>query len=95
MGTSDMKPLAEENKNERKKDMHTNLNRSSQGQELSQRDFPSHPVSSILRLDKETSRTLARTTTATQEFSAGDIEICLDRYPVESVTKFELKQNET
>src|SRR5258705_9001305 len=47
------------------------------------------------RFDKETNRTLARTTTATQEFSADDTEICLASYPVESVTKFELKQNET
>src|SRR6266550_7340701 len=47
------------------------------------------------RFDKETNRTLARTTTATQEFSADDTEICLESYPVESVTKFELKPNET
>src|SRR6266700_1371407 len=48
-----------------------------------------------VRFDKETNRTLARTTTATQEFSADDSEVCLESYPVESVTKFELKQNET
>src|SRR6266480_3794813 len=48
-----------------------------------------------VRFDKETNRTLARTTTATQEFSADNTEICLESYPVESVTKFELKQNET
>src|SRR6266480_5193373 len=48
-----------------------------------------------VRFDKETNRTLARTTTATQEFSADDTEICLESYPVESVTKFEMKQNET
>ena len=48
-----------------------------------------------VRFDKETNRTLARTTTATQEFSADDTEICLESYPVESVTKFELKPNET
>src|SRR6266550_3919969 len=47
------------------------------------------------RFDKETNRTLARTTTATHEFSADDTEICLESYPVESVTRFELKQNET
>ena len=47
------------------------------------------------RFDKVTNRTLARTTTATQEFSADDAEICLASYPVESVSKFELKQNET
>jgi hypothetical protein len=48
-----------------------------------------------VRFDKETNRTLARTTAATQEFSGDDTEICLASYPVESVTKFELKQNET
>ena len=48
-----------------------------------------------VRFDKETNRTLTRTTTATQEFSADDTEVCLESYPVESVTKFELKQNET
>src|SRR6267142_1834657 len=48
-----------------------------------------------VRFDKETNRTLARTAAATQEFSADDTEICLELYPVESVTKFELKQNET
>ena len=47
-----------------------------------------------VRLDKETNRTLARTAAATQEFSADDTEICLASYPVESVTKFELKTNE-
>src|SRR6266850_7298449 len=48
-----------------------------------------------VRFDKETNRTLARTTSATQEFSADDTEICPACFPVESVTKFELKQNET
>src|SRR6266699_2993420 len=47
------------------------------------------------RFDKETNRTLARTVNITQEFSADDTEIYLACYPVESVTKFELKQNET
>jgi hypothetical protein len=47
------------------------------------------------RFDKETNRTLARTANITQEFSADDTEICLVSYPVESVTKFELKQTET
>src|SRR6266699_3244594 len=48
-----------------------------------------------VRFDKETNRTLARTVNITQGFSADDTEICLESYPVESVTKFELKQNET
>ncbi len=47
------------------------------------------------RFDKETNRTLSRTTTATHEFDADDTEILPPRYPVESVTKFELKSNET
>src|SRR5258706_6301078 len=47
------------------------------------------------RFDKETHRTLSRTTTATHEFDATDTEILPRCYPVESVTKFELKSNET
>src|SRR5437016_12419478 len=47
------------------------------------------------RFDKETNRTLSRTTTATHEFDAADTEILPCCYPVESVTKFELKSNET
>src|SRR5437016_696570 len=47
------------------------------------------------RFDKETNRTLARTTTATHEFDTTDTEILPPCYPVESVTKFEIKSNET
>src|SRR5438309_9518543 len=47
------------------------------------------------RFDKETNRNLARTTTATHEFDATDTEILPRCYPVESVTKFELKSDET
>src|SRR6266568_3948337 len=47
------------------------------------------------RFDKETNRTLSRTTSATHEFDAADTEILPPCYPVESVTKFELKSNET
>src|SRR5881396_1478950 len=47
------------------------------------------------RFDKETNRTLAHTTTATHEFDANDTEILPPCYPVETVTKFELKTNET
>src|SRR5713101_516516 len=46
------------------------------------------------RFDKETNRTLSRTTTATHEFDATDTEILPPCYPIESVTKFELKSNE-
>src|SRR5436189_6447124 len=47
------------------------------------------------RFDKETNRKLARTTAATHEFDASDTEILPPWYPVEAVTKFELKSNET
>src|SRR6266436_432099 len=47
------------------------------------------------RFDKETNRTLVRTTAATHEFDAKDSEILPPCYPVEAVTKFELKANET
>jgi len=47
-----------------------------------------------VRFDRETNRTLARSASITQEFTADYTEICLASYPVESVTKFELKQNE-
>src|SRR3989442_1140298 len=47
------------------------------------------------RFDKEINRTLSRTTTATHEFDADDTEILPPCFPVESVTKFELKSNET
>src|SRR5437870_5500327 len=47
------------------------------------------------RFDKETNRTLARTVSATHEFDANDTEILPPTYPIESVTKFELKPNET
>src|SRR5713226_3710673 len=46
------------------------------------------------RFDKETNRTLARTAPATHEFEATDTEILPPCYPIESVTKFELKSNE-
>src|SRR6266566_632421 len=47
------------------------------------------------RFDKECNRSLARTTAATHEFDANDTEILPPCYPIESVTKFELKSNET
>ena len=47
------------------------------------------------RFDKECNRNLARTTAATYEFDANDTEILPPCYPVEAVTKFELKSNET
>ena len=47
------------------------------------------------RFDKETSRTLARTTSATFEFPAEDTEVAPTCYPIESVTKFETKTTES
>src|SRR5437867_4170707 len=45
------------------------------------------------RFDKETNRTLARTTSATHEFDATDTEVSPTCYPIESVTKFETKSH--
>src|SRR2546428_5687593 len=47
------------------------------------------------RFDKECNRNLARTTATTHEFHASDTEILPPCYPIEAVTKFELKSNET
>src|SRR5882762_10845902 len=47
------------------------------------------------RFDKETNRTLARTVAVCQDFDATDTEILPSCFPIESVTKFELKSNET
>jgi hypothetical protein len=46
------------------------------------------------RFDRECNRTLARTVGATEEFRATDREIIARCYPVETVTKFELKTTE-
>src|SRR5207302_1338842 len=40
-------------------------------------------------------RTLARAVNAREEFAADQLELCLSRYPIESVTKFELKEKES
>src|SRR5437016_2794708 len=47
------------------------------------------------RFDKECNRTFTRTVGATYQFAAEDTEIIPAIYPIESVTKFELKSNET
>ena len=47
-----------------------------------------------VRFDRECNRTLARTVGATQEFRATDREIIARCYPIEAVTKFELKTAE-
>ena len=46
------------------------------------------------RFDRECNRTLARTVGATQEFAARSTEIIARCYPIESVSKFELKTTE-
>jgi hypothetical protein len=47
------------------------------------------------RFDKECNRTFARSIDTNDEFSADQTEVSASCYPVESVTKFELKANET
>jgi hypothetical protein len=47
------------------------------------------------RFDKECNRSLERTVNATEEFSAHELELPLPRFPIEAVTKFELKEKET
>ena len=47
------------------------------------------------RFDKETNRTLSRTVGLTEEFDGNDTEIRPACYPIEAVTRFELKSNET
>src|SRR4051794_38502180 len=46
------------------------------------------------RFDAETNRTLGRTVDATFEFDADNTEISVPCYPIESVSKFELKTTE-
>ena len=47
------------------------------------------------RFDLQCHRHFARLEDATEEFGAERTELALSRYPVEAVTKFELKTNET
>jgi len=59
-------------------------------------DLPTNTLLALsARFDKECNRTFARTVDATHEFDSDDLEIIPPIYPIESVTKFELKQNET
>src|SRR5215510_10463777 len=46
------------------------------------------------RFDKECNRTLARTVDAVEEFDTEEREIGVACYPIETVSKFELKSNE-
>jgi hypothetical protein len=47
------------------------------------------------RFDRECNRCFARAAGAVQEFGAMETEILASRYPIETVTKFELKTDET
>ena len=47
------------------------------------------------RFDKECNRTFARTVDAAEEFDADDREILPSCFPIESVTRFELKTSES
>ena len=47
------------------------------------------------RFDRECDRAFARTVNVTHEFDAAELELRPECYPVESVSKFELKANET
>src|SRR5512137_965018 len=47
------------------------------------------------RFDRECNRTFARTVGATEEFAGGEVEIPVCCYPIEAVTKFELKTSES
>jgi hypothetical protein len=47
------------------------------------------------RFDQECNRTLARTADAAEEFSAEDREIVAGCFPIESVSRFELKSSES
>jgi hypothetical protein len=47
------------------------------------------------RFDKDTNRTLARSTGFTDEFPATDTEVPASCFPIKSVTKWETKSNET
>jgi hypothetical protein len=54
-----------------------------------------HAIEAVsARFDRECNRTLARAVNAAQEFNGADLELCPACYPIESVTRFELKTTE-
>ena len=64
--------------------------------DTSQDDLLTRAIEAVsARFDHECNRTLARTVGATEEFRAGDTEVIARCYPIETVTKFELKTSET
>jgi hypothetical protein len=59
------------------------------------RSIHANIVAISARFDKETNRTLPRTIDFSQEFDPSDLEITASCYPIESVSKFELKTSES
>jgi uncharacterized phiE125 gp8 family phage protein len=47
------------------------------------------------RFERETNRSLDRAANTTEEFSADQTEIAVARFPIESVSQYHLKENET
>jgi hypothetical protein len=63
--------------------------------DVSQDDLLTRAIEAVgARFDRECNRTFARTVGATQEFPATDTEVIARCYPIETVTKFELKTSE-
>jgi hypothetical protein len=63
--------------------------------DVTQDDLLTRAIQAIsARFDHECNRTLARTVGATQEFGARELEIVARCYPVESVSKLEVKTSE-
>jgi hypothetical protein len=65
------------------------------GDDTSHDDLLSRAIEAVsARFDRECNRALARTVGATQEFPATETEVVARCYPVETVTKFEVKTSE-
>ncbi len=63
--------------------------------DISQDELLTRAIEAVgARFDRECNRTLARTVDAKQEFDARDTEIIARCYPMETVSKFELKGSE-
>ncbi len=63
--------------------------------DVSQDDLLTRTIEGVsARFDRECGRTLERTVGAVQQFPGSETEIVLACYPVETVTKFEVKSNE-
>ena len=63
--------------------------------DTSQDDLLTRAIEAVsARFDRECNRALARTVGATQEFGPAETEIVARCYPVEAVSKFELKTSE-